>query len=326
MGEDKEIKKDEAGTVFKPPEQKKGLAGFSEFLYNSSTGEFLGRTGTSWAKITVFYIIFYACLAAVWALFLTIFLQTLEETAPKWQGANGIIGANPGLGFRPSPPYDYVDSTLIMFTHGQGAGDDWKHWTTELEKFWEPYAKGLDNSGEFVEDCSFTKKKSSKEKVCFFDTKTISEPCFPESFFGYDKGNPCIFIKLNKIYGWEPQPYDNTSALPESMPAQLKNAIKENARGNGGTPQPIVWLSCEGENPADKENIGPITYSPLQGFPAYHFPYLRTPGYLSPFVAVQLKQPSPGVLVNIECKAWAKNIRHNRMDRIGIVHFEFLMD
>jgi hypothetical protein len=35
---------------------------------------------------------------------------------------------------------------------------------------------------------------------------------------------------------------------------------------------------------------------------------------------------SGGVLINIECKAWAKNIAHDRADRRGSVHFELMID
>lgn len=53
----------------------------------------------------------------------------------------------------------------------------------------------------------------------------------------------------------------------------------------------MIWVSCEGENPADQEYVGPIRYSPWQGFPAYYFPYMHTPGYLPPIVAVQFDRP-----------------------------------
>lgn len=52
-----------------------------------------------------------------------------------------------------------------------------------------------------------------------------------------------------------------------------------------------VWVSCEGENPADVENIGPIEYYPRQGFPGYYFPYENSEGYLSPLVAVHFTKP-----------------------------------
>lgn len=106
-----------------------------------------------------------------------------------------------------------------------------------------------------------------------------------------------------------------------------------------------IWVSCEGENPADLENVGPIKYYPRQGFPGYYYPYENSEGYLSPLVAVHFERPvrkyhqmswlinqilitafTGGIIINIECKAWAHNIRHDRHDRIGSVHFELMID
>ena len=53
-----------------------------------------------------------------------------------------------------------------------------------------------------------------------------------------------------------------------------------------------VWVSCEGENPADVENIGPITYWPKRGFPSYFFPYQNTHNYLSPLVGIFFERPA----------------------------------
>lgn len=40
-----------------------------------------------------------------------------------------------------------------------------------------------------------------------------------------------------------------------------------------------------------------------------------------PFILV-----ADGVLINIECKAWAHNIIHDRFERRGSVHFELMVD
>lgn len=80
------------------------------------------------------------------------------------------------------------------------------------------------------------------------------------------------------------------------------------------------------QNPADKENIGPIEYTPTQTIRSNFFPYENQHGYLSPFVMVRFANPARGVLINIECKAWANNIKHDRTDREGSVHFELLID
>ena len=88
-----------------------------------------------------------------------------------------------------------------------------------------------------------------------------------------------------------------------------------------------VWLSCQGSTQADIEYLGPISYMPYQGFPGYYFPYLNQQHYLSPVVWIQLKNVYPGVLINVECKIWAKNIQHNEKNpMIGGIKFELLMD
>lgn len=53
----------------------------------------------------------------------------------------------------------------------------------------------------------------------------------------------------------------------------------------------MIWVSCDGENSADREHIGNVTYTPFRGFPAYYFPYKNIPGYLSPIVALQFQKP-----------------------------------
>lgn len=53
-----------------------------------------------------------------------------------------------------------------------------------------------------------------------------------------------------------------------------------------------VWVSCEGENPADIENLGPIKYIPeSRGFPGYFYPYENSEGYLSPVIAIHFERP-----------------------------------
>ena len=56
-------------------------------------------------KITVFYIIYYSFLTLFFMLMLFAFFATLNDTVPSWDtDSNGIIGKNPGVGFRPMPP------------------------------------------------------------------------------------------------------------------------------------------------------------------------------------------------------------------------------
>jgi len=207
---------------------------------------------------------------------------------------------------------------LIWFTSGDKG--NWQHWRDDLKEFLEPYnspgSQVSPGTGEHaVGECN---SQPDKGKFCLFNIRKIPDNCSASNEFGYKFGTPCVLIKLNRIYAWKPDPYLNATVEepPKDMPQSLKDIIN-------GT---MVYISCEGENPADKENIGPVSVYPGPGIENYYFPFTNQPGYLSPFVFVQFLKPASGVLINVECKAWAKNIRHDRMDREGSVHFELLID
>ncbi|XP_042214007.1 sodium/potassium-transporting ATPase subunit beta-like isoform X2 [Homarus americanus] len=299
---------------------------FKKFLWNSDTKQFLGRTGASWFKIGVFYIIFYACLAGFFAIMMAVFYQTLDTNhLPKYTpGDGGSLLRNPAMGFRPLPRQKNVESTLIWYKNGDN--DDIKHWVESLNDFIKPYEGNSDQiSGQHVTDCT-SGKVPEEGTVCPFQDKWLTDKCKKSESWGYNRESPCILLKLNKMIKWVPDVYETMEELPEGMPKSLKDHIREKMDSNQGKIPKMIWVSCQGENPADQEYIGPIRYSPWQGFPAYFFPYLHTPGYLPPIVAVQFDQPMSNVLINIECRAWAKNIKHDRQNRLGLVHFELLKD
>nr|CAD7463599.1 unnamed protein product [Timema tahoe] len=272
------------------------------------------------AKILLFYVLFYAALAGFFAAMLTVFYQTLDMNIPKWQLDGSLIGSNPGLGFRPMPPVENVESTLIWY---RASDENYKYWTTELDNFLETYRKPgiLEGGGENSMACDYDQRPTG-DKVCTVDLGTFG-PCIPSTQYSYPQSHPCVFLKLNKIFNWNPHYYNDTEHLPELMPTDLKEFIKLKRDTNEMN---TVWVSCQGENPADVENMGPVQYYPKRGFPGFYFPFQNKPGYQSPLVAVFFEKPAIGVLINIECKAWAHNIHHDRAERRGSVHFELMID
>lgn len=290
---------------------------FSKYLYNSRDGTVLGRNKSSWSKILLFYFIFYTVLAVFVAIYMAIFLNTLDDEKPKYTLSDSLIGTNPGLGYRPLPPEEHVDSTLIWYKMNEPEGVS--NWTNSLDDYLQEYRR---QSSKFV-DCSYDQPRPH-DKTCKVDI-TKWGPCTKENNYNYHRGAPCVFLKLNKIYGWIPEYYNKSSDLPAKMPNELQMHIKHVEER---TPAALntVWVSCAGENPADRENIGPVAFYPTQGFPGYYYPFMADDDYLSPLIAVQLEKPRRGILINIECKAWARNIKHDRKERIGSVHFELLID
>lgn len=53
----------------------------------------------------------------------------------------------------------------------------------------------------------------------------------------------------------------------------------------------MIWISCEGENPADIENLGPINYIPQRGFPGFFYPFMNQVGYMPPVIAINFERP-----------------------------------
>lgn len=310
--------------VYRMPVKEPTMVKVKRFLYDPETGAFLGRTASSWAKIGIFYIIFYICLAVFWITFLWLFGLTLDPRIPKYKLEESLIGTHPGLGFRPMPNDPNALSTLIWYRGTKE--ENYGYWVNTLQEFLDVYRTPgkTPGRGQNIFKCSYD-QPPPPGKVCDIDVRQWN-PCTFEERFGYHVQEPCIFIKLNKIYNWRPEFYNDTSDLPAKMPQSLKDAINKTKEDLGDLALNNVWVSCEGESPADVENIGPVEYYPRPGFPGYFFPYENSEGYLSPLVAVKFRHPKNGILINIECRAWAKNIAYDRRDKIGVVHFELMID
>lgn len=85
------------------------------------------------ARIFLFYLIFYAALAAFFVAMWLIFASSLLDGRPKYELKESIIGTNPGLGFRPMPPESNVESTLIWYQKKNSKNS--QYWIEEIERF-----------------------------------------------------------------------------------------------------------------------------------------------------------------------------------------------
>ena len=66
------------GVTAVEPVQRQGMDRVKHFIYDPDTGAFLSRTWKSWGLIAIFYIVFYAVLAAFWFSMFQVFL-TLNQ-------------------------------------------------------------------------------------------------------------------------------------------------------------------------------------------------------------------------------------------------------
>jgi sodium/potassium-transporting ATPase subunit beta len=300
----------------KPPELG-WIDSWKKEIWNPETRQVLGRTGKNWGGVFIFYVIFFGALFGLFAICVKCMLWIYDDKQPRYLMDYSIIGSRPGLGFRPMSD----DATALVWYRASNESDC-RHWTDLLDKFLEPYRvpQKLPGGGKNQQVCDFD-QPPQEGKVCAVNVKSF-HPCTMEMGYGFNRSSPCIFIKLNRIYGWMPEFYDRNK-LPEDMPNDLKTYI----RNTDPKEMDQIWLSCRGENPADRENIGPIKYIPGQGFPGYYYPYTNLDGYLSPLIAIHLLRPQLHTLINVECRAWAKNVVYmHKGKRQGYVHFEIMID
>jgi sodium/potassium-transporting ATPase subunit beta len=297
--------------------QKKGFGakvrGCCRSIWNPQKKEFLGRTGCSWAKISLFYIVFYSCLAGFFAIMLVGFFSTLDPTKPTMQDMYSLIKQNPGMGFRPMKD---KSTTLIKFN-----SSDVDTYSDHIQDILTFLKENKYLNGDLSVN---TNESSDSEGKLLFGFDSLGQGCDLirddiNSSFGFKDGKPCVLLKINRVINWAPKAFDNES-LSEEFGQDATKAL-------GGRMDPdYVGVSCEGENDADVDNLGTVDFYPNKGFKIDYFPYTNAEHYRAPIVFAKFTDAKIGSVIQIWCKLWVKNIKHHKNDKGGSVHFELLVD
>lgn len=324
---------------------KDKLNNFCLFIWNPDKKEVMGRDGESWAKISLFYACFYMSLAGIFAVMIAIFMAIIDKRMPTYHNEFSVmwqqkvevthVGVNPGLGFRPQLDWQ---TTLIRIKSSEknlSHPYSYMRYKNSMDDFLSSYLI-TDNRGEQIINCdqnsdlAYLEEQFDRNKVCRFEIVEMfgkSNMCTRTRNYEYDKSKPCVVIKLNKIYGWKPEAYGPSDPLPaELMPYETQ--VRRNPNN--------VFILCRGEFQVDLDFTGELTYFSLTpdgegksevGFiPFYYFPYKNQDGYRSPLVFAYFQNITTNVLINVMCRAYAKNIYRNNLHRIGAVHFEIMID
>lgn len=283
----------------------KDEGGIGKFIWNSETREFLGRDGASWAKISIFYAIFYAGLGAFFVGMLSVFVHFMPKDKPSYYGLEStmnIRGLNPGLGFRPQ--IDVEDNSII---YNPAVMDDdrlgRRKYVANLNQFLN--SRYPPQEGDDVIECTSGQSYADElreGKSCAFDYRKIfaDTPCNEGTDYGYKSDRPCILLKANKIIDWTP------------------------VSANGS-----ATIRCEGETSSDRDNIKSFIYhseghlsDKTQGvLDLKYFPFMAQPNYRAPFVWAQL-DATPNTLINVICRIYADNIdNQDKLNRRGQTKF-----
>ncbi|KAA0190240.1 Nervana 2 [Fasciolopsis buskii] len=269
------------------------------WIWDPKNKTLFGRTATSWALCILFYLAYYAFLAGFFMGMMMVFLYTqVPDDRPARTGMQSLLHFKPGIGFRPVVE---VQKSLIKFAKTDP--QSYLPLTENIDALLDAYK--IVNSkpdGQFASCKGGKKDPDDVERVCKFPLESLS-PCTRENNYGYPAGTPCVILKLNKVYGW----------LPDIENSKVPHAL----------------VNCTGQNPADVENMGTVSYYPstkLGGksygiFDSIYFPFIGQPGYLSPLVALQFTNPKPHVTILVECQ-----LRNLKNAYTGTLGFEIRVD
>jgi len=282
---------------------RENASAFRTFLYNSEEKTVLGRNSSSWGRISVFYLFYYAFLAALFAISIHITYSLMPTERPYYQTRL----QTPGLTIQPKLPSKDASNSDIIYTMTKS--ESYEKYVNHLTDFLKAY-----NDSEYG-PCARTETEKA-----------------------YREGKPCIFLKLNKIIDWNPIPFDNAYATDEKQdPFQKRREEHSEApsldawidqQGMSYKKYAWVYVSCYGVKSKkttadDKKAIGTMTAHP-DGLSLKAFPYKgksEKDTYLSPIMAMQFNNITKNTDIKVGCKAYAQNILDETRINAGFIHF-----
>ncbi|CAH8628915.1 unnamed protein product [Dicrocoelium dendriticum] len=225
----------------------------------------------------IYTLCIYAVSAAVFIVYMRIlFYFTILHEFPRQTGNSSLLKMNPGLSVVPNPS---VFTSLVHIRTSDPVSNSFM--VDEMAAFLSHYQMHI-AQGKFA-TCEDTPGFLDTRRSCRFNLDA-SGPCNLKSGFGYFRGRPCFAIKLNRIYGWLPDPVGNISG---------------------------VRLRCEGMTQADEVYLGRVCYYDMDSlkrhkpnsmdadwcdreygvFDSMFYPFLNQANYQAPIVFVQFISP-----------------------------------
>ncbi|VDL57793.1 unnamed protein product [Hymenolepis diminuta] len=163
---------------------------------------------------------------------MTVFLQLIVPPQyPLRTGQQSLLKFQPGLGVRP-----IVDEDKTLIFYSKKDPQVYYEYVDNINALLSYYEKINEKPETGFATCTTDGKvPNDPKKVCRFDLNSLG-PCNKANNFGYPDDKPCAILKLNRVYGW----------MPDVMDPEI----------------PHTLVSCQGQNPEDHDNMGPVKFYP----------------------------------------------------------------
>lgn len=258
----------------------------------------------SWLLLTIFYVCFYGFLAGYFAIILSIYTHAIvDQEVPFLTGQQNLLRDGPGVGINPlfrESKNDTITSTLVYLTVGPKIASDsnFIQYNVVTDLLLNPYRTNglLENQWNCTND---DLGPPNITQACQFDLSVLG-PCANPVPHLQNNGIVCMFITLNKVYGWLPD-VTNTSG-------------------------PLI--QCYGQGDPDTENAGILKYYPDGGqynnasaglISHVYFPFIRQNNYSTPLVAVEFANITQNVAIMMFCQV-------QNVPGAGTSQFEIMVD
>lgn len=170
MGGEEDVK------VQQPNKVAQGFKDFGRFLYNSDDNTVLGRGGSSWAKISFFYLIFYGCLAGFFAINMQVLMMTIDDDVPTITGRSN------------KPTVGINQKDLYIMDFKEVDGEVWTNYKEAINAVKQEYVEAAGNA--------------TGDKI--FQWSDISGDCNDPAWSVQSENRGCFYLGLNRAIGFNP--------------------------------------------------------------------------------------------------------------------------
>ncbi|KAI8044466.1 sodium/potassium-transporting ATPase subunit beta-1 [Drosophila gunungcola] len=226
---------------------------WSKRIFDIDEHKLFGRTAWAWTRITLFYLFLYTLILLIVFFWVGIFLLAIIDP-----NRPRWLKGPPGLSVAPTNA-----SVLAWYTH--------------IVSDVYPIADKID---EFL-------NKLNDNAIDFFSEANR------DTMWGYGSRKPTVFIKLNKVIGFQPETYDTPDDLPKEVPVGLDDTVRK----YGGSPK--IWMTCDASKAGGTELIF---------FPGPFYEASEKMTGVQRVLAIQLNNMPPNKDIFVCCKVWARNI------------------